>query len=672
MSYDAVRLELVKNAIGSVVDEMVLTVVRIAYSSIMKDTMDLSSAFCDRSGRMIAQGLSLPLHLGSIPDAMQAVIGKYGNDIAPGDVVVLNDPYEAGGMHLPDIFMFVPVFVDDYLLGYAVLVGHYNDVGGRVPGSSAADSTEIYQEGLRIPVLKLYERGRANETLFELIRINVRIPDVVLGDLQAQLAACRIGERGVSELARRYGIQGLERHFEELLAYSERAARQTIRSIPDGVYRYTDFLDDDGVHPDRPVPIRVAVEVRDDEVTFDFAGSSPQVAGAINCTLSFVKSAVYFALRSVMSSDAPNNAGFFRPITVKAELGSILNPRSPGACAARGVTGFRVIDAITGALAEAVPERIRAPGEGGTTSYSISGYDAEGTFNMYREAVMGNWGGGAHRDGLDGVANPAANIGNAPCEVVERQAPLRIERYELVPDSGGAGQWRGGLAVMRQFRYLGERATLQLRSDRRHHRPFGVHGGLPGAASTNLLLDDVDERISGRPSSCARCCAIRRSATSPRGREDTATLCCVTPCEFSTTCATARSACRRPNETTGCGCRVRPGAWRSRPPERCGPRGPRRGTPHPGRGDERRGVRSHTGRRGHRSEIVTIQQEKARNNTRRRRPLPHRHRPPHRAQGPDPAHRRVQPAGGQPLHRSAFGILPPFGVGAAQPRPAHH
>ena len=180
----------------------------------------------------------------------------------PGDVVVLNDPYEAGGMHLPDIFMFVPVFVDDYLLGYAVLVGHYNDVGGRVPGSSAADSTEIYQEGLRIPVLKLYERGRANETLLDLIRINVRIPDVVLGDLQAQLAACRIGERGVSELARRYGIQGIERHFEELLAYSERAARQTIRSIPDGVYRYTDFLDDDGVHPDRPVPIRVAVEVR--------------------------------------------------------------------------------------------------------------------------------------------------------------------------------------------------------------------------------------------------------------------------------------------------------------------------------------------------------------------------------------------------------------------------
>ena len=357
------------------------------------------------------------------------------------------------------------------------------------------------------------------------------------------------------------------------------------------------------MHPDRPVPIRVAVEVRDDEVTFDFAGSSPQVAGAINCTLSFVKSAVYFALRSVMSSDAPNNAGFFRPITVKAELGSILNPRPPGACAARGVTGFRVIDAITGALAEAVPERIRAPGEGGTTSYSVSGYDAEGTFNMYREAVMGNWGGGTHRDGLDGVANPAANIGNAPCEVVERQAPLRIERYELVPDSGGAGQWRGGLAVMRQFRYLGERATLQLLG------PTGAitvrSGCTEGCQEPHrqTCCSMMGERNSGRPSSCARCCAIRQSDTSPRGREDTATHCCATPREFSTTCATARSACRRPNETTACGYRVRPGTWRSRPPESCGPHGPRRRTPHPGRGDERREVRSHAGRRRYRRDI---------------------------------------------------------------------
>lgn len=190
-----------------------------------------------------------------------------------------------------------------------------------------------------------------------------------------------------------------------------------------------------------------------------------------------------------MSSDAPNNSGFFRPVAVKAELGSILNPRAPGACAARGVTGFRVIDAITGALSFAVPKRIRAPGEGGTTSYSISGYDIDGRFNMFREAVMGNWGGGLNRDGLDGVANPAANVGNAPCEMVEKQSPLQVDKYELVTDSGGAGKWRGGMAVRRQLTYLGESATIQLRSDRRMHPPYGLYGGKSGAPSNNELIE---------------------------------------------------------------------------------------------------------------------------------------------------------------------------------------
>ena len=487
--FNPVHLELIKNAIGSVVDEMVLTVVRTAYSSIMKDTMDLSSAFCDRQGRMIAQGLSLPLHLGSIPDAMDKVLEHLGDDFVAGDVVILNDPYVAGGMHLPDIFMFMPVFRNDYMLGFVVLVAHFNDMGGRVPGSSAADSTEIFQEGLRIPIVKLYEKGKRNDMLLRIIRLNVRIPDVVEGDLDAQYAACRIGERGIQELADKYGIDMLEEYFDELLNYSERAARNTILSIPDGTYKFEDFLDDDGVNMGIPIPIKVRIEVTHDEILFDFQGSSKQVQGAINCTMSFVKSSVYFALRSVMSSDAPNNSGFFRPVAVKAELGSILNPRAPGACAARGVTGFRVIDAITGALSFAVPKRIRAPGEGGTTSYSISGYDIDGRFNMFREAVMGNWGGGLNRDGLDGVANPAANVGNAPCEMVEKQSPLQVDKYELVTDSGGAGKWRGGMAVRRQLTYLGESATIQLRSDRRMHPPYGLYGGKSGAPSNNELIE---------------------------------------------------------------------------------------------------------------------------------------------------------------------------------------
>ncbi len=488
MRFDPVRLELIKNAIGSVVDEMTLTVVRIAYSSIMRDTMDLSSAFCDRDGRMIAQGLSLPLHLGSIPDAMDCVLDRWGGDLAPGDVVVLNDPYH-GGMHLPDIFMFKPVFADDALFGFSVLVAHHNDMGGRVPGSSAADSTEIYQEGIRIPPVKLYAKGQPNETLFDLLQLNVRQPEVILGDVQAQYAACRTGEHGMLELVERYGVAELEAAFDALLDYSERGARDIIAAIPDGVYRYTDYLDDDGIRFGEPVPIAVAVHVAGDELTVDFAGSSPQVAGAINSTLSFAKSAIYFAVRSIMASDVPNNAGFFRPIHAKAKPGSIVNPQPPGAVAARGVTGFRIIDALAGALAQAVPHLVRAPGEGGTTSYSIAGYDADGRYSQFREAVMGAWGAGHEREGIDGVANPAANISNAPIEVIENMAPIRVERYELVSDSGGPGQWRGGLGVLRQLRYLGAGARLQLRSDRRDHTPFGIAGGGSGQASDNRFHD---------------------------------------------------------------------------------------------------------------------------------------------------------------------------------------
>jgi len=483
---DPVRLELVKNAIGSIVDEMVLTVVRIAYSSIMKDTMDMSSAFCDRHGRLIAQGLSLPLHLGSIPDAMEAVRLEFGDTLVEGDVIITNDPYQ-GGMHLPDIFMFRPVFVDSHLLGYGVLVAHHNDVGGRVPGSSAADSTEVFQEGLQIPLLKLYSRGVPDLTLFKMIARNVRVPDTILGDLHAQEAACQIAERGMRELATRYGVADLERCFEALLDYSERESRRTISAIPDGSYSYTDYIDDDGINSEIPVNVTVTLHIQGDQLTADLSGSSPQVRGAINSTLSFAKSAIYFAIRSIMDSDAPNNAGFMRPITVTAPDDCLFNPRRPAAVAARGLSGFRLIDATFGALAQAVPLRPRAAGEGGTTSYSIGGYDSEGRFVLFREALMGAWGGGYQREGVDGVANPAANISNAPVEMIECMAPVRIDCYELVTDSGGAGTWRGGLAIQRQFRFLGQRATFQLRSDRRTHPPFGLSKGQPGAPSNNLL-----------------------------------------------------------------------------------------------------------------------------------------------------------------------------------------
>jgi N-methylhydantoinase B len=488
MQFDPIRLELMKNALGAVADEMILTVVRIAYSSIMKDTMDLSAGICDRKGRLVAQGHGLPMHMGSIPDAMDAVLRQYAGGLDEGDVVILNDPYH-GGMHLPDIFMFRPIYARGYLIAYGVSVAHHNDVGGRVPGSSAADSTEIFQEGIRLPPVRLYRRGELNDDLMRTLALNVRLPDSTLGDIQAQVAACRIAERGIGELVERYGIEGLERDFDNLLDYSEKEARRTISGIPDGTYFFRDYLDDDGVNLDKPVPLCATVTVAGDELTVDLAGSSPQVKGAINSTLSYIKSGVYFTVRTLMDSDVPNNAGFFRPIHVKAELGSIANPKPPAACAARGVSGHRMVEVINGAIAQAVPDRVRAAGEGGTTSYSIGGYDMDGNYVLHREAIVGAWGGGMNREGIDGVSNPRSNISNAPVERVENQAPVMIERYELISDSGGAGKWRGGLSVSRQIRFLGDHGTLQLRSDRRVHRPYGLFGGGEGSPSGTVIDD---------------------------------------------------------------------------------------------------------------------------------------------------------------------------------------
>lgn len=283
-------------------------------------------------------------------------------------------------------------------------------------------------------------------------------------------------------------------YFEDLLDYSEREARRAIRAIPDGTYRFTDHLDDDGVHPNQPVRIEVAVAVAGDSLTVDLAGTSPQVDGAINATLSFAKSAAYFVVRAVMDQDVPNNAGFFRPIRLVAPVGCLFNPRPPGAVAARGVSGFRLIDALFGALAKAIPDRVRAAGEGGTTSYSIAARDFQGRLVLFREALMGAWGAGAGREGIDGAANPACNIGNAPIEAVEHQAPVRVERYELLPDSGGAGEFRGGMSVVRELRFLGDHAILQLRSDRRRFPPYGLAGGETGGPSGTWLHDGTTWR----------------------------------------------------------------------------------------------------------------------------------------------------------------------------------
>jgi N-methylhydantoinase B len=483
--FDPITFELIKNSFGSIVDEMALIIVRTAYSGVIKDVMDFSTALCDAEGRMIAQGLTIPLHLGSIPDAMVSVVAKYRGDVHPGDVFILNDPF-SGGMHLPDIFVFRPLFFEDALRGFAATVCHHTDVGGRVAGSNASDSTEIYAEGLRIAPLKLYDRGRPNDTLFSLIETNVRVPVKVLGDFRAQLSACYVAEQRYLALLAKYGVGVVDRYTNELYDYSERLTRSEIAALPDGEYTFEDWIDEDGID-DRLIPLRVKVTVAGDELTCDFTGSSSQVRGAINATLSFTKAAVYGAIKYVLGADIPNNAGFFRPIHVKAPAGSILNAVLPAACAARGLTGLRTADLMFGVLAQITPARAMAASEGGPTGVSIGGYDANRQPFVFVEFISSAWGGRSHLDGIDGITTPISNNSNTPAEVSEAEYPIAIDQYEFAPDSGGPGKFRGGLGVQRSYRLLEEEATLQVRADRQRVRPFGLFGGKPGTPSKNVL-----------------------------------------------------------------------------------------------------------------------------------------------------------------------------------------
>ncbi|HUG38104.1 MAG TPA: hydantoinase B/oxoprolinase family protein [Candidatus Limnocylindrales bacterium] len=493
MSRDPIAFELFKNALFSIADEMALTIVRTAYSGVIKDVMDFSTAFCDAGGRTVAQGLTLPAHLCSFPDALAATIRRYGDRMQPGDVYCLNDPFE-GGMHLPDVFVLRPIFHGGARVAFAATICHQTDVGGRVAGSNASDSTETYQEGLRIPPVKMYDRGEPNETLFRLIEKNVRVPDRVFGDLRAQLSACHIAETAFLRLIERHGVEQVGEWMRELIDYTERMTRAAVRALPDGEWSFEDWIDDDGVDYGTPIPLRVTLRKAGDTLVADWTGSSPQVKGAINNTLSFTKAATYTCIRSILPSDIPNNEGFYRAVDVVAPPGTIANCVLPAATAARGLTGFRMVDCCFGALARMLPDRVFAASEGGNTGISIGGYDAERRPFIYVEFFASAWGGRPWADGLDGNTNIFNNICLQPAEVCEVEHPLAVVSMNFMPDSGGPGMFRGGMSVRREYRLLEREAVLQVRSDRRDFRPYGLYGGHPGRPSSNVLNPDTEAR----------------------------------------------------------------------------------------------------------------------------------------------------------------------------------
>jgi N-methylhydantoinase B len=495
---DPITLEVIRNALASTADEMALIVMRSAYSPVVRDIMDYSTALCDAKGRVIAQGLTLPIQLCSFPRIMGFVRERYGDTLKPGDVLIANDPYGSGGQHLPDIYILKPIFVAGRLAGFAATVAHHTDLGGIVPGSVAIYATEIQQEGLRIPLLKLYDGGEAVEAVFRILEANTRSPVEVLGDIRAQIAACNVAGEGLKTLIGRYGAQELDAYIDALHDHAEAMMREVIRALPNGVYRATDYIDGVGENP-QPLPIVATVTVADDTIDIDFAGTADQVAASINCPISLPESASFCAIRCLSQQDIPNCEGYLRPITVRAPEGCLVNPRYPAACGARGVVGYRVFDAIMQALAQIVPERAMGGSEGGPYLLAAGGTH-EGRPFVLNEMVVGTWGARAGKDGIEGISNPAANLSNQPVEMIEADMPVEVLRYGLVPDTGGPGEFRGGLSFIREFRFLAP-IRFVLRGDRRDHPPFGFEGGMPGSPSAHILVraDGTEQGLPTMP-----------------------------------------------------------------------------------------------------------------------------------------------------------------------------
>lgn len=482
---DPLSREVVRNALLGVADTMAVTIVRTARSAIIKDGMDFSTAVFTADRQQVAQGLTLPSHLGSMVPALEGIVRQFANDIRQGDIFANNDPYD-GGSHLPDIFVFKPVFAEGRIVAWLCAVGHQTDIGGRVPGGVVCDNTEIFQEGLLLPPVKLYREGVLDEAIWRILQKNVRVPDLVLGDVQAQLAAVHVGEKELERIIEEHGAGQVARYMQDILDVTERQSRASIRDLPKGTWEYTDYVDGDGIEPG-PIAIKAKVTIGDDEIKVDFTGTSPQAKGSINPNIHYSKAHVFAAFKCVMEPSIEANSGFFRVFDITAPAGSFVNPQHPAPVAARGLAGFRICQAIFGALAQAMPGRIPASWGGGEAGLSFGGY-RDGKAWVHVDLINdGPRGGGPLFDGADGLSAPIHNMANIPIENVEADNPLLIERYELVPDSGGAGKFRGGLSILRDVRILADEATFQLRSDRCEYLPYGLEGGKPGTPTRSYL-----------------------------------------------------------------------------------------------------------------------------------------------------------------------------------------
>ncbi|MEZ4601322.1 MAG: hydantoinase B/oxoprolinase family protein [Syntrophotaleaceae bacterium] len=482
---DPIRLEVMKNRFTSLTEEMGAVLMRTGFSPNIKERRDFSCALFDANGEMIAQAAHIPVHLGSMPLSVAEAVRR--GDLEPGDMILLNDPYR-GGTHLPDMTLVTPVFFDGVNPAFFLANrAHHADVGGMSAGSLPL-SSEIFQEGVRVPPVKIVRRGQIDRELLALVLANVRTPVEREGDLNAQIAANRVGERRLREIVEGYGLAATCRYSDALLLYGEKMMREVIAAIPDGRYRYQDVLDDDGAGSE-PVPIRCELTICGSSAVVDFSGSALQVKGCLNAVRAITLSAVFYVFRLLAPEEMPGSAGAMRPISLKTRPGTVVDCTFPAAVAGGNVeTSQRIVDVLLGALAQALPDRIPAASCGSMNNLTIGGNDPRhNRLFAYYETIAGGAGGGPAGNGASGIQTHMTNTLNTPVEALEHAYPMRVRRYALREGSGGMGRHGGGDGVIREIELCAE-ARITLISERRLRPPFGLAGGRPGRPGRNALI----------------------------------------------------------------------------------------------------------------------------------------------------------------------------------------
>ena len=478
---DIISLEITWNNLKSIADESYITLMKSAFSTNIKERHDHSTAITNSKGKLIAQAENaLPAHLASMGGLIQHVIDEYGENIFEGDIFIANDPHVAGGTHLPDINMAMPIFSKNQLLGFVANIVHHADVGGAAVGSMSGGLNEIYKEGLRIPLVRLYNKGKIVRDVFRLLLLNMRLSDERKGDLNAQISACRLGVKRVKELISKHDEVYLNNTFEEILKRSKIRMQAAISKIPDGDYSFTDYMDDDGLNT-KNIKISVTIKKKGKKILFDFSDTDEQVEGNFNLTFNATQSSVCYSLKALLDPDLPNNSGIFDAIEIKIPKGSLLNCLSPASVALRLNTCQRVVDVVLGAFIEILPKKITGAANGANTSAVFAGINPNnGQRYVYLETLGGGMGGRYSKDGKDGVQVHLTNTSNLPVEAIEMEYPLRVEEYSFVENSGGAGKYRGGLGIRRIIRPIAHKCEFSGVGERFKHSPWGVFGGKPG------------------------------------------------------------------------------------------------------------------------------------------------------------------------------------------------